>query len=307
MIGQDRESVTAAFDGPFDASTFAFKPQAPAAAVRRRPAHGVLLVVAAVHALLLMLLTREPVPPTPAADALLVEFLSIPADAPPPPSPQPTRAPAPPRAAASPRPRPAVDAPPPRRGAMQAIEIAPDEPVAATPAGSARLFDDSGRIVVPDSALEELRRNVSDDRVFDYQVAGLAQARKAFQRRPPLVYDRSMFEDGMRPTKDLLSDLLSRAVEASTMSISIPIPGDPYRRIECKVVVLAAGGGCGMTGFTGYVEEDDPDTLNPEEEAQCAAWWEKITTTQEQGAWLDTRALYDANCRKPKENKPARS
>ena len=237
---------------------------------------------------------------------LRVEFITIPATQPPmPPSPMPSRARTP-REALSQPPRAARQ----RNAALQAVEVAPPSAapsaaeapeVSAQPTGAARLFDDNGNIVLPDGAFEALQKNIGDDRVFDYQIAGLAKAKTAFDRRAPLVYEPSRFEAGMRPTQDMLTELLTRAVKASTLDISIPIPGDQYRRIECKVVVLAMGGGCGMTGFTGFVEEDDPDTLNPEEEAQCAAWWEKITTTGQQDAWLQTRALYDANCRKPPE------
>lgn len=175
----------------------------------------------------------------------------------------------------------------------------------AAPPAQVRLFDESGAIRVPESALDALHRNASDERVFDYQIAGLAKARTAFDRASPLVYEPSRFEAGMRPDQGMLTELLERAVSASTMSISIPFPGDPSRRIVCKVSVLAVGGGCGIVGgFTGFVEEDDPDTLSEEEEQQCAAWWEKITSTGEQGTWLQTRALYDANCRKPRDTRP---
>ena len=192
----------------------------------------------------------------------------------------------------------------PSSDALQAVEVAPRAPEASK---RVDIFDSTGSIRVPDSALDELQRNISDERVFDYQVAGLAKARTAFQRLPPLTYDRSRFEDNMRPTTDMLQELLQRAVEASIVEIEIPIPGDPHRRIVCNVVVLAAAGGCGIVGFTGAVDEDDPNTLNDEEEKQSAAWWEQITTTSQQGTWLQTRKLYDMHCRKPREGGPLKT
>lgn len=300
-------------DGAVDASGFEFRPRASLPSFRSglRVHRRVLAGVCAMHVVALALLLWPPTRREEAAsDALRVEFVTIEptSQAAPPPSPAPrpasTETPLLSRPVASRPPvRPQVTTPPTETStpaapsdALQAVEIPPR-------AAAAPLFDDSGNIIVPEAAYEDLRRNTSDDRVFDYQIAGLANARKTFERKPPLAYEPGMFDGSMRPTRSLLTDLLERAVEASTASISIPIPGDPYRRIECKVVVLAAGGGCGMTGFTGYVEEDDPDTLNPEEEKQCAAWWEKITTTTGQQTWIKTRELYDANCRKPRETR----
>lgn len=310
MSGQGTvpEIDESASDG-FDASTFVFSPPSATApsprelSQRRRVFVAVLVAHAFALIALLLPMSRDADPVDP---GLRVEFITIPATQhPTPPSPMPARVRPPPEAPPQP-PRPVR----PRNAALQAVEIAPraaapspaEAPAASTqPAGAAHLFDDNGNIVLPEGAFEALQKNISDDRVFDYQIAGLAKAKTAFDRRAPLVYEPSRFEADMRPTQDMLTELLNRAVTASTLEISIPIPGDQYRRIECKVVVLAMGGGCGMTGFTGFVEEDDPDTLNPEEEAQCAAWWEKITTTGQQDAWLQTRALYDANCRKPPE------
>ena len=45
--------------------------------------------------------------------------------------------------------------------------------------------------------------------------------------------------------------------------------------------------------------QDDPNTLNPEEARQCAAWWDKITQARTQDAWVATKKLYEAACRKP--------
>jgi hypothetical protein len=90
-------------------------------------------------------------------------------------------------------------------------------------------------------------------------------------------------------------------VEASTGSIEIPIPGSPGSKLVCTVAILAAGGGCGIKNNNdGYVVViDDPDTLDPEEDRQCQRWWEQIVGTSSQDVWRHTRALYDAQCRKP--------
>jgi hypothetical protein len=50
-------------------------------------------------------------------------------------------------------------------------------------------------------------------------------------------------------------------------------------------------------GHVGRV--DDPDTLNPEEDRQCQAWWEQIIGAKTQELWRKTRSLYEAQCRKP--------
>ena len=303
--GTGSEIEESAFDG-FDASTFVFAPPSATAPSPRELSQRrrVFVAVLVAHAFALIALLLPPSRDADMADpGLRVEFITIPAtQRPTPPSPTPARVRPPPEAPV--RPSRAVR---PGNAALQAVEIAPrtvtsdvaDAP--AQPAVAARLFDDEGKIVLPEGAFEALQKNISDDRVFDYQIAGLAKAKAAFDRRPPLTYDRSRFEDGMVPKGDMLTELLERAVTATTLEIVIPIPGDPNRKIVCNIALLAMGGACGVEGFTGFVEEDDPDTLNPEEEKQCAAWWEKITTTGQQGVWLQTRALYDANCRKPPE------
>jgi len=74
--------------------------------------------------------------------------------------------------------------------------------------------------------------------------------------------------------------------------------------LVCKVSVLALGGGCGFVPNGGYgrvvaENEDDPETLSPEEDRQCQAWWEKITNTRSQREWLKTKELYEITCKKP--------
>lgn len=298
----DSVNDASAPDG-FDASTFVFAPRAASGMLRRElvQRRRVFVAVFVAHALVLVAMLvpirreAEVVEP-----GLRVEFIMIPrTQSPTPPSPMPARV----------RPPPHVSPPPPRVArprstALQAVDVAPRDAESMTaeapaqPATAARLFDDSGSIVLPEGAFEALQKNISDDRVFDYQIAGLAKAKTAFDRRPPLVYEPSLFESGMKPTRGLLTDVLEIAVSAGTLDISIPFPGDPSRKIVCSVAVLALGGSCGIAGgFTGYVEEDDPNTLSAKEEAQCSAWWEKIVNTNSQEIWLRTRQLYDLSCR----------
>jgi hypothetical protein len=69
---------------------------------------------------------------------------------------------------------------------------------------------------------------------------------------------------------------------------------------------LALGGACGIDtngyGYTG--PKDDPNTLSPEEDRQCQAWWEKIVNTKTQDEWRTTRKIYEQECRKPLERRP---
>ena len=48
-----------------------------------------------------------------------------------------------------------------------------------------------------------------------------------------------------------------------------------------------------------FVLPDDPNTLSPEEDKQCQAWWDLIVSSKTQGEWRRTRTLYDQECRKP--------
>ena len=93
----------------------------------------------------------------------------------------------------------------------------------------------------------------------------------------------------------------------TTKEVRIPVPGRPGSTMVCTVSLLALGGGCGvLTNGADYVGPvDDPATLSEEEDRQCQAWHEQIINATTQDAWRTTRRLYDANCRKPLERKPA--
>jgi hypothetical protein len=74
----------------------------------------------------------------------------------------------------------------------------------------------------------------------------------------------------------------------------------------CTIQVLALGGGCRVitNGADWNGPQDDPNTLSPEEDRQCAAWWQKITQARTQDAWRATKKLYEAACRKPLARAP---
>jgi hypothetical protein len=179
-------------------------------------------------------------------------------------------------------------------GAMQAIELAPA-------GGSLRLYNPDGSIDLPDELRDQLKGATDDSREFSFQQPGLLDSGSFMRRQPALVYEPTRFDEYWIPQKDILTEVLEKAVEATTGTVEIPIPGKPGSKLVCTVSILAAGGGCGIRhNNDGYVVElDDPDTLNEQEAAQCAAWWEQITQASSQAAWKNTRELYDFNCRKP--------
>lgn len=206
-----------------------------------------------------------------------------PADLPPAvPSTAPTSAPS--RSATRPPARPmvAVDAAP-----------SPDEPL--------RLFAPDGSLSLPDDVVARLDEADGDHRAFDFQLPGLMESGRFMDRQPVLVYEATRFDRYWIPEKDILTSVLEKAVEATTGTVEIPIPGSPGSKLVCTVSILALGGGCGIRDYNdGYVVRlDDPNTLDPEEDAQCRAWWEQIVAAGDQDAWRHTRALYESSCRKP--------
>jgi hypothetical protein len=115
------------------------------------------------------------------------------------------------------------------------------------------------------------------------------------------VYEPTRFDQYWEPQEDLLSEILRKAVEKTSREIRIPIPGAPNKRLVCRVSLLAAGGACGVerNGGNTVLSLDDPKTLSPVEAAACEAWWNRIVGAATQDEWRATRALYDAECRKP--------
>ena len=247
-------------------------------------------------------LRPEPVPvEAPALDIDFGELPELTADeAPTPETPADTPAPTAPAPSPSPSPSPALSddflaAPTaPAPGAMQALEPAPST-------GALRLYNPDGSIDLPDSLREDFAGATDDTPEFSFQQPGLLDSGSFMRRQPALVYEPTQFDEYWIPEKDILTSVLEKAVEATTGTVEIPIPGKPGSKLVCTVSILAAGGGCGIRNNNdGYVVElDDPDTLNPQEAAQCAAWWEQITSATTETAWKNTRELYDFHCRKP--------
>ena len=194
-------------------------------------------------------------------------------------------------------------APPPASGAMQAVELPPSGGPGGAPL---KLFNSDGSLDLPDDVVANLSATTRGDREFGYQMPGLEESGRFMERQPVLVYEPTKFDRYWIPEKDILTSLLEKAVEASTGTVEIPVPGSPGTKLVCTVSVLAMGGGCGFRDNNrGYVVElNDPNTLNPEEEKQCAAWWDRIIGAGTQQVWRETRALYEFNCLKPLEKKP---
>jgi hypothetical protein len=203
----------------------------------------------------------------------------------------------PPATEAQPEGSPPAGSPGPR--AMQAVEL----PRGASTSAPLQLYRADGSLDLPDEVSSQMGSSTATDREFGYELPGVAEAGEFMKRRPALVYEATRFDKDWRPEKDVLTDLLERAVEASTASVEIPIPGSPGSKLVCTVAVLAAGGGCRIRNNNdGYVVElDDPDTLSPTEDQQCQAWWDKIVSANTQAEWRATRALYEYHCRKPLE------
>lgn len=167
-----------------------------------------------------------------------------------------------------------------------------------------KIYDDTGRVNLPVDFIEKLDEAHRANRRFDFQNPDLELAGTFLKRPPAIEFDPTGFEDAWKPDQDILTELLEEAVEKTTKEIRIPVPGNPTVKLVCKVSVLALGGGCGFVPNGGYGRvipdnEDDPDTLSPEEDKQCQAWWEKIINTNSRREWSRTKVLYEVNCKKP--------
>lgn len=167
-----------------------------------------------------------------------------------------------------------------------------------------RIYDDTGRVSLPVDFIEKLDAANLPSKRFDFQNPDL-ELTGTFLKRPPAIdFNPTQFEQAWKPDQDILTELLEKAVEKTTKEIKIPVPGNPGVKLVCKVSVLALGGGCGFVPNGGYGrviadDEDDPNTLSPEEDKQCQAWWEKINNTKSQREWLKTKELYELTCKKP--------
>lgn len=194
--------------------------------------------------------------------------------------------------------------PPPANTAMQAPAV-PASTSASLPRRPSepalQLYNPDGSLRVPDGMLAQIDAQVGEQRVFSYQVPHMDDAKKYFYRNRVLAYEPTRFDQYWKPDQDLLTDLLTRLVEKTTKQVRIPVPGHPGSTMVCTITLIALSGGCGvLTNGADYVGPvDDPDTLNPEEDRQCAAWWQQIVGARTQELWRKTRSLYEAQCRKP--------
>lgn len=258
----------------------------------------VLAVVIALHGFALMWLSRNAVPaPREDDSAMRIEFIDAPIVIQPPPvkpvvpAKTPTRHP--------------VRTPSAQPIAAQALQMV--EPAAPSPTTTPQsLYGPDGRLRLPADLLDQIDRQFGDKRQFDFQVPGLNDGAKVFDRPTALAYEPTRFAQYYKPDQDLLTELLTKAVEKTTPEIRIPIPGNPKSKIVCRISLLALGGACGVEtngyGYTG--PKDDPNTLNPVENRQCQAWWDKIIGAKTQDEWRATRKIYEQECRKPLERRP---
>jgi hypothetical protein len=213
----------------------------------------------------------------------------------------------------TPRPTRSTAATPDRRARPEPAPVAPratrprPAPAADASAIQLQLYDRDGRVRIGKETMDALDRQFGDARRFDVEIPRLGDAEKVWGRKPVITYEPTRFAAYYRPTRNVLDDVLTRAVEMTTKEVRIPVPGHPDTKMVCRVSLLALGGGCGMlTNGADYVGPlDDPATLSEDEDKECQAWYDKIIGATTQDAWRATRRLYDANCRKPLARKPA--
>lgn len=168
-----------------------------------------------------------------------------------------------------------------------------------------RVIGTDGRVLIPEAALEAFLQG-AENKSFEVGRAGQNDMRDLLRRPVALEYRSTRFDEYWQGDKPTLERVLETALEKTTATVKIPVPGRPGAYLQCKIMVLAAGGGCGFTANDdGYhVLLDDPDTLSPEEDKQCQAWWDLIVSAKTQGEWRRTRTLYDRECRKPPAAQP---
>lgn len=280
--------------GDLDGIAFAAAPPARPLRLRRAAALGAVLVVH-LGMLLALSLWSQPRPPEPAAGQP-IEVVLLGAE--PPPLPPPlrqrlTEAAPPATVARLRRPAPVAEPPP------ALAELAPAVP-------GARIFALDGAILDIESQAAAINRRVDARATFDYQIAGVAEAESAFSLPLAIEYRATRFDRYWKPTPDLLTDVLERAVRASTLQVSLPVPGMPGYRVGCAIVVLAAAGGCGMSEPKVLVYDiDDPTTLSPEEAKACEQIWERLADARTQSEHRQLRQIYDLGCRLPLADGPA--
>lgn len=162
------------------------------------------------------------------------------------------------------------------------------------------LINKDGSIFLPQQTRDAFLDDI-ENREFDVQHKGLDDMPKLLDRPVALEYKASIFEKDWQGDKPRLDRALEKAVDKTTLKIKIPIPGRPGAYLRCGIAILAMGGSCGFTANDdGYfVRDDDPNTLSPEEDRQCKAWWDLIVSAKTQALWRKTKKLYQQECEKP--------
>jgi hypothetical protein len=265
----------------------------PRRARQRRIAHW--LLIALVHLGLLHRLQQAPIHPRVQPErerAVTVVWFDARLPAPPPPSP---------RKSETPR----ESTPERRDDAPRRVQSAPPDPILPrdTPALSAqtpRLFAPDGALLLPDTVRGDLATTTDPRSRFDFKVPGVLEERTRTPRPAALTYEATRFEDAWIEEQDPVSTALAKAVEKTTITVRIPLPRAPGSKVVCKFAILAAAGGCGITNLSdGYfVRLDDPDTLDPAEDAQCQQWWDAMASASTDTQWLAARDRFEAHCRK---------
>ena len=213
------------------------------------------------------------------------------------------------------RPKPV---PPTPKPAMKRERVAPasapvrdapaspvDVPVHAAenpPKEKLQLFNPDGSLHTPEHMLDKLDEKFGDKRTFSWQIPHMDDAKKYFDRNQALAYEETRFDKYWEPDHDALTALLEKAVEKTTKEVKVKVPGmNGSSHVVCTIAFLALTGSCRVqtNGADWNGPQDDPNTLSPEEDRECAAWWQKIIDAKTQDAWRATKKLYEANCRKP--------
>jgi hypothetical protein len=167
-----------------------------------------------------------------------------------------------------------------------------------------RVYDSSGKVHLDPTFVENFDKQNQLPQRFDFRNPNFELAGTFLKRPPAMAFEPTQFEQAWKPDQDVLTELLTKAVEKTTAEVKIPVPGNPTVKMVCQVSMLALGGACGFVPNGGYGRvvpdsEDDPNTLSPKELAACQAWWNKIIDTRSQREWFKTKDLYERECKKP--------
>lgn len=247
------------------------------------------------------LVAGQPEPKAFVETTTTIVFIAPEAKPEPEPEPQPARLPATdePEPQASLPDKARVPAQPTPTRAKQSPPASTPSPPAGDTVETIEIYDADGSIALPGDVAARLKAVDEGSLAFGFEQPGYLEDGAFMQRLPPLEYRATQFDKHWRPEHDLLTALLERAVAATSNEVEIPLAGGG--KLLCKVSLLAMGGSCQMASTRTTVSLDDPATLSPEEDAQCAAWWDRLTRPGSQAEWKHTRAVYDFHCLKPRE------